>query len=138
MHDLTPFSKNFKEKFLLVGKSRLSYQDQLSLTNTKSPVKDTQQQKNVEDIKRVEVVSFTIQNKFTSLQQAFGFFDVQSCQKLSIKDFNTGLYRLHVTLPVPDIIRVFAYADKNLRGWLDMEDFKTLYYYQPRFLTTNT
>lgn len=126
MNDLTPFSKNFKEKFILVGKSKLSYHDQLKLDNGLTEIN---KQPSMDDIRKLEVVSFTIQNKFSSLQEAFKFFDISHSQRISIKDFNTGLFRMHLQMPIPDIIHVFAYADKNMRGQLDMEDFKTIFYF---------
>ena len=36
-----------------------------------------------------------------------------------------------------DIIHVFAFADRHMRGYLDMDDFKALYYFQSRLLSTN-
>lgn len=133
MNDKTPLSASFYEKNWVVGrpKSRTQVSALVSLLND-------EEQKQINHNKNLEVICFTIQQKFESLPSAFKYFDQQNRKKITIRDFNTQLNKLHVQMPIGDIIQCFSYADTTKQGYIDIHAFKSLYYYKPHLLTTTT
>jgi hypothetical protein len=70
MDDPTNFSNNFYMRNILVGQSKKK-----ALEETFNSLLPQQNKSKQDHTKRLEVISFQIQQKFNSLQEAFRFFD---------------------------------------------------------------
>lgn len=133
MNDITPLANSFFEKNWLVGRPK----SRTKVSQVISRMSEEDQAKAAES-KNLEVICILIQQKFESLLAAFRYFDVNSRQKVTIRDFNSQLAKLKIQMPVSDIISVFSFADTNKRGFIDIHDFKALFYYKPHLLTTQS
>ena len=72
--------------------------------------------------------------KFTSLSQAFRFFDKNYRLKISFTDFVNALEQMQVYMSANDAYAVFSHYDSLNRGYLTWDEFTILYDQEMRVL----
>ena len=71
----------------------------------------------------LDLLWMKITERFSSMSQAFKFFDVNQSQTISVREFYSGLERLRMSISEEDARLVFSYMDNDGNGDVTYSEF---------------
>ena len=71
----------------------------------------------------LQVIGSKINERFTSINAAFRFFDADYNQKITFNEFAQGIEYLRVKMSYEDIWKIYRYLDSNGDGEISYAEF---------------